>query len=465
MSSIWLKAYQRSLALSRDLASGVADAAGRLGILDSKIHSRMARWPREFNLQKSLASPGEGSDGVGRPRVWFHLASHGELESLWTVILEVAKDPRVDLMITVFSESGDGALNRLLNEIKSLGGQWLYAGASPLEGDWCRAWERLMPTLWVSAKYEAWPEVWALAAEKRVPILIVGARARLSLSLAGWMSRVLVGAVPRLILAAAHEEDRAPLTHDFPDEEILVTGDPRWDRVFGRVQPAADAGVGTQPRGKKILEVFSHLPRPFTLLSQVWPSDLEVWKSCFESVTGTLWLVPHRVDPEMTEHLASYLERAGIAVIQTSAISNLDKVDSDLHRWRGGQGERICVFVDEIGVLLDLYSGMDRAYVGGGFHSAGIHSTLEPAVAGLPVACGLRGTSRFSEVTLLQADGQLTLVKDSDSLKEWLCSGWGEPDEDDPTGKLQQMRKVWQQRREACRGATQRVVDLIRRLS
>ncbi len=464
MSSIWLKAYQRSLALSRDLASGAAGVAGRLGILDSKIHSKMARWPREFRLQKSVAARRGEMEGEQRPRVWFHLASHGELESLWTVIVEIAKDPQIDLIITVFSASGDGALRRLLDEIENQGGQWLYAGASPLEGDWCKAWDSFLPTLWVSAKYEAWPEVWALAAERRVPILIVGARARLSLNLAGWMSRVLAGAVPKLVLAAAHEEDRAPLTHDFPSQEILVTGDPRWDRVFGRVHTTAGENGGTPSRGKKILDVFSHLPRPFTLLSQVWPSDLEIWESCFESVTGTLWLVPHRVDPEMTERLTSCLERAGIAVIQTSAILNLEELNSDPHRWRGVPSEQTCILVDELGVLLDLYAGMDRAYVGGGFHSPGIHSTLEPAVAGLPIACGLRGTSRFSEVTLLQSDGQLTLIKDSDTLKEWLCSGWGEPEVDDPTGKLPQMREHWRKRLEACRGATQQVLTLIRRL-
>ena len=41
--------------------------------------------------------------------------------------------------------------------------------------------------------------------------------------------------------------------------------------------------------------------------------------------------------------------------------------------------------VDRVGVLGDLYALADIAYVGGGFHAAGLHSVLEPAAFGAPV--------------------------------------------------------------------------------
>ncbi|HEY6223428.1 MAG TPA: hypothetical protein VIW26_06575, partial [Gemmatimonadales bacterium] len=53
------------------------------------------------------------------------------------------------------------------------------------------------------------------------------------------------------------------------------------------------------------------------------------------------------------------------------------------------------VVVDQLGVLADLYSLAQVAYVGGGYHRAGLHSVLEPAVWGVPISVGPRwGSSR-----------------------------------------------------------------------
>ena len=53
------------------------------------------------------------------------------------------------------------------------------------------------------------------------------------------------------------------------------------------------------------------------------------------------------------------------------------------------------VLVDRVAVLADLYAVADAAFVGGGFHNAGLHSVLEPASFGVPVAFGPKhGSSR-----------------------------------------------------------------------
>src|SRR2546422_1903971 len=38
------------------------------------------------------------------------------------------------------------------------------------------------------------------------------------------------------------------------------------------------------------------------------------------------------------------------------------------------------IVVDRVGILADLYALADVAFVGGGYHRAGLHSVLEPAV-------------------------------------------------------------------------------------
>ena len=62
------------------------------------------------------------------------------------------------------------------------------------------------------------------------------------------------------------------------------------------------------------------------------------------------------------------------------------------------------MLVDRVGVLGDLYAVADVAFVGGGFHDAGLHSVLEPAAFGVPVLFGPR-FSNSRDAALLISDG------------------------------------------------------------
>ncbi|MDQ3673569.1 MAG: 3-deoxy-D-manno-octulosonic acid transferase, partial [Gemmatimonadota bacterium] len=57
------------------------------------------------------------------------------------------------------------------------------------------------------------------------------------------------------------------------------------------------------------------------------------------------------------------------------------------------------------GVLGDLYALADAAYVGGGFHSAGLHSVLEPAAFGAPVIFGPNHGGSRDPVALIRCGG------------------------------------------------------------
>ena len=57
-----------------------------------------------------------------------------------------------------------------------------------------------------------------------------------------------------------------------------------------------------------------------------------------------------------------------------------------------------------LGVLGDLYALADVAFVGGGFHGAGLHSVLEPAAFGVPVLFGPRHEASRDASLLLAAD-------------------------------------------------------------
>jgi 3-deoxy-D-manno-octulosonic-acid transferase len=81
------------------------------------------------------------------------------------------------------------------------------------------------------------------------------------------------------------------------------------------------------------------------------------------------------------------------------------------------------VLVDRVGVLGDLYALGSAAFVGGGFHAAGLHSVLEPAAFAIPVACGPLDASQ-RDAALLQGAGGLERVADTAAfgtvVGEWL---------------------------------------------
>src|SRR5438093_2295803 len=66
--------------------------------------------------------------------------------------------------------------------------------------------------------------------------------------------------------------------------------------------------------------------------------------------------------------------------------------------------------VDRVGVLATLYGAGTMAYVGGGFGRAGLHSVLEPAAWGIPVAFGPRWRNSRDAELLLEGGGAEALA-------------------------------------------------------
>jgi 3-deoxy-D-manno-octulosonic-acid transferase len=90
----------------------------------------------------------------------------------------------------------------------------------------------------------------------------------------------------------------------------------------------------------------------------------------------------------------------------------------------GGQSADV-ILVDRFGMLGDLYALADVAFVGGGFHSEGLHSILEPAAFGAPVLFGPRHEKSREAAKLIQAGGgaEITGVADlTIRLADWLGS-------------------------------------------
>jgi 3-deoxy-D-manno-octulosonic-acid transferase len=82
------------------------------------------------------------------------------------------------------------------------------------------------------------------------------------------------------------------------------------------------------------------------------------------------------------------------------------------------------VLVDRVGALATLYGAGTVAYVGGGFGRAGLHSVLEPAAWGVPVAFGPRWRQSRDAALLLEAGAAEALTSSGSAGGEQLYRIW-----------------------------------------
>jgi 3-deoxy-D-manno-octulosonic-acid transferase len=331
-----------------------------------------------------------------KSRLWFHAASVGELESLWPLIELATQGEDHSVILTVFSSSAFLHAKKMMQKIGS--DRVLFAGYSPFEGDWRRALEKYSPQIFITAKYEAWPELWCALSQMNIHLSIVGAKLRPSLIFAKRVVGYLGCKLPEMKLFTFSEKNIEKLKLGFPFAKIFSVSDPRWDRVFFR----QDQNVkNRQNRIESIKKDFNFLPRPWGVFGSVWGSDLREWiyhgLAHFE---GTPLLVPHKTDSKSLKEIEVLIRELGFSPMRSTDTTGVIPAG------------RIALIVDEIGFLAELYSEADWAYIGGGF-GAGVHSTIEPAVYGIPIFCGPSRAEKFDEIAQLENQGQLLLLRDS----------------------------------------------------
>ena len=173
-------------------------------------------------------------------------------------------------------------------------------------------------------------------------------------------------------------------------EAIEITGDTRYDQVWTRA-------AHVDRRGPLLSPLASD--RPTLVAGTTWPADervvLAAWLDVRRAVPDArLIIAPHE---PTAAHLAP-LERWADASRLTHARLGAD-----------GAGTADVVIVDRVGVLGDLYALADVAFVGGGFHAAGLHSVVEPAAFGAPVLFGPRWRASRDAALLLETSGAVAV--------------------------------------------------------
>ncbi|MFG1591180.1 hypothetical protein [Halobacteriovorax sp. CON-3] len=140
----------------------------------------------------------------------------------------------------------------------------------------------------------------------------------------------------------------------------------------------------------KVLSLYDYDKR--ICLAQTWPNEMDFFEDtrfCQQMMAGELFvfMAPHVLKEDNVEHLAKLVKthcpELPIHMLTKETIDG-GKLDEFLDHFKASPGLIICTLR---GILCEIYPYFSKVFVGGG-HGKGIHSVLEPFVAGAQIFCG-----------------------------------------------------------------------------
>jgi 3-deoxy-D-manno-octulosonic-acid transferase len=352
-------------------------------------------WTR---LTGAIAAPPPAG---GRPRIWLHGVSVGEVQLLTALAAELRRQADdagtpVDCVISSSTTTG------LEVAAQRFGANRAFP--CPLDFTWAvdRVLDRVAPGLVVLGELELWPNLLARTARRGIPIVVANARMS-ERSAAGYarlrpLVRRMLGHVGLVVARSQADADRFAA---LGARDVVVTGSMKFDGVRGdRAAPdvirlralagiAADdivflAGSTQDPEERLAAEAFRALTAAHPRLRLV--------------------LVPRHV--ERAGAVAALLDAAGIRWQRRS------RLEAD-----GADPAARVLLVDTTGELGWWWGTAGIAFVGGSLDGVrGGQNMLEPAAYGAAVSFGPHTRNFKDEVARLLAADAAVVVRDGAAL-------------------------------------------------
>jgi 3-deoxy-D-manno-octulosonic-acid transferase len=389
-----------AIALAYESAMMLAEAAAALEVPGRSKLARSLRARR--GIRRRYDAWARTGRNAARPLLWMHAPSVGEGLQARPVLERLRRArPEVQLAYTFFSPSAEALARAVDADFHD------YLPFDSRSG--CRmAIEALRPRALVFSKLDVWPRLSIEAASRGVRLGVLSATLSAASRRRGGLATALLReAYSRLdAVGAIHADDAERLVElGVRAEAVSITGDVRYDQVWQRAAAVDRSGALLAPlRSDR-----------FTMVAgSTWPADeqpvLEGWLALRARHPAVRLIVaPHEPTPGHLHPLVEWARSRGLS---------LARLDDDQ------AATADVVLVNRVGVLGDLYALADVAFVGGGFHAAGLHSVLEPAAFGAPVLFGPRHANSRDAALLVERGGGMSIVS-SGELAERLI-GWAE---------------------------------------
>lgn len=321
----------------------------------------------------------------GRPLVWVHAVSVGEIKAVTALIKVMRK--RLDnpyILVTTVTETGQAEARRSLRDADL----HMYL---PLDFSWNvkRVFEKVKPDVVLLCETDFWYHFLKCAQDSGAFVALVNGKvSEKSMQRYRWLpwfSKRLFSTIDLFCVQSALYSDRF-CGLGVPKEKIVVTGNLKFDTHYPRLSHAELDKWKTQLGIEEDLQVLvvgsTHHPEEQQLLSQL----KEVWA---RHPLLKVILVPRH--PERFNEVATLLTKEKVSFVRLTEIES-----------RTGQ-ERV-ILLDAMGLLRQCYQLATIAIVCGTYTAKiGGHNLLEPCWYGVPVLFGPHTHQQPDMVQLINA--------------------------------------------------------------
>ncbi|MEW5973961.1 MAG: lipid IV(A) 3-deoxy-D-manno-octulosonic acid transferase [Pseudomonadota bacterium] len=337
-----------------------------------------------------------------RPRLWVHAVSVGEAIAASPLVRAWrARHPDWAVLVTTTTPTGSAQVRRLFGDAV----EHVYLPFD-LPGAVRRFLAHARPTLGVIMETELWPNLFAEADRRGIPLML--ANARLSERSMRGYSRVGGLVRPTLshlrLIAARGPEDAARF--------LALGAAPDRVEALGNLKFDLDVLPEVIEHGKAWRAMLGQ-DCPVWIAASTHPGEDEQVLAAHRMVLAThpdamLLLAPRH--PERADEVARLIEARAFRLVRRSVLSPSPPAPLP-SRERG-----TIILIDTLGELMDFYAASDVAFVGGSLVPHGGHNPLEPAALGLPVLTGPH-VHNFNEVfDAMRARGAAREVMDAHAL-------------------------------------------------
>ncbi|MBK8977971.1 MAG: 3-deoxy-D-manno-octulosonic acid transferase [Planctomycetes bacterium] len=363
------------------------------------------RYRRSFGARMGRVEPSP----PGRPVLWFHGVSVGEVKGLAVLVQRVAQaHPEFGIVVSATTPTGHALASRLYSGHRVIHYPidfGLFPG---------RALDRVRPACVVLMEQEIWPNFLQAAARRGIPVVIVNGRIS-ERSFRGYRAvRPLLPQLDWIRLFCVQTETYRNRWRALriPDERIAVTGNLKYDGVT----------LGNGPAGAIELRHWLAPDERLVLVcgsthghEEEWLADAARAVAARRGWKLRVVLVPRH--PDRAGAIVDALRGRGHAV---SLWSRVGEPPAPL-------ADDAVLLVDTIGQLESFYAACDVAFVGGSLVPHGGQNMLEPAALGRAVLFGPHVANFRADVELLLESRAAVQIADLRQLEAELERLLGDP--------------------------------------
>lgn len=350
-----------------------------------------------------------------RQRLWVHAVSVGETIAAAPLLRAwLAAHPDWALLVTTTTPTGSAQVRRMFGD--RVEHCYLPFDLPWLVGMFLR---RSKPTLAIVMETEIWPNLYAGAQRRGLPLIMANARLSDRSFKAYRRLRWLVGPTLRrvaLIAARGREDAERFVALGATADQVEALGNLKFD--LERSPQVVAAGQAWRD--------WLGAERPVWIAASTHPGEeeqvLAAHRQLLQQQPQALLLLAPR-HPERAEAVLAMVQAAGLQVLRRSGLGPALQPPAPGLPAPGGEAVLV---IDTLGELMGFYAASDLAYVGGSLVANGGHNPLEPLVLDKPVLSGPQ-VFNFREVYAeLQALDAVTLVDSAEALGQALAAAFAQ---------------------------------------